>query len=124
MAGFLDRPERPSFGAKLALGDLVAGRPIRWWDVRRRTVSIARSEAFPESSDRRRSRSRDSPDAPGGLWRSETRWIRKIAGMGRYTRNNLIIEGFHTKMEMIQRRAYGFRNFENYRLRVRSLWGG
>ena len=26
--------------------------------------------------------------------------------------------GFHRKMKLIQRRAYGFRNFENYRLRV------
>ncbi|MBM4153621.1 MAG: transposase, partial [Lentisphaerae bacterium] len=26
-----------------------------------------------------------------------------------------------TKMEMISRRAFGFRNFENYRLRVRAL---
>ncbi|MEI6056695.1 MAG: transposase, partial [Lentisphaerota bacterium] len=34
---------------------------------------------------------------------------------------NSITEGFHTKMEMISRRAYGFRNFENYRLRVRAL---
>ncbi|HAT2081793.1 TPA: transposase, partial [Legionella pneumophila] len=25
------------------------------------------------------------------------------------------------KMKLIQRRAYGFRNFENYRLRVRVL---
>ena len=36
--------------------------------------------------------------------------------------------GFHRKMKLIQRRAYGFRNFENYRLRVRVLccrdgWG-
>ncbi|HAT2083655.1 TPA: transposase, partial [Legionella pneumophila] len=29
--------------------------------------------------------------------------------------------GFHRKMKLIQRRAYGFRNFENYRLRVRVL---
>ncbi|HEE0243771.1 TPA: transposase, partial [Legionella pneumophila] len=27
------------------------------------------------------------------------------------------------KMKLIQRRAYGFRNFENYRLRVRVLCG-
>ncbi|MBL7688152.1 MAG: transposase, partial [Bdellovibrionaceae bacterium] len=27
----------------------------------------------------------------------------------------------HNKMEMISRRAYGFRNFQNYRLRVRVL---
>jgi len=51
-------------------------------------------------------------------------WKEEIARMWRYTRNNGITEGFHTKMEMIQRRAYGFRNFENYRLRVRSLCGG
>ena len=29
-----------------------------------------------------------------------------------------ITEGFHRKMKMIQRRAYGYRNFQNYRLRV------
>ena len=39
----------------------------------------------------------------------------------RFTRNNGITEGFHRKMKLIQRRAYGFRNFENYRLRVRVL---
>lgn len=32
-----------------------------------------------------------------------------------------ITEGFHRKMKLIQRRAYGFRNFENYRLRIRVL---
>ncbi|WP_083505156.1 transposase [Legionella santicrucis] len=32
-----------------------------------------------------------------------------------------ITEGFHRKMKLIQRRAYGFRNFENYRLRVKVL---
>ncbi|WP_423202101.1 transposase [Legionella fairfieldensis] len=36
---------------------------------------------------------------------------------------NGITEGFHRKMKLIQRRAYGFRNFENYRLRVRVLCG-
>jgi hypothetical protein len=38
--------------------------------------------------------------------------------MWRFTRNNGITEGFHDKMELINRQAYGFRNFENYRLRV------
>jgi transposase len=51
-------------------------------------------------------------------------WQQEIARMWRYTRNNGITEGFHTKIEMIQRRAYGFRNFENLRLRVRVLCGG
>jgi transposase len=41
----------------------------------------------------------------------------------RFTKNNGITEGFHTKMEMIQMRAYGFRNFNNYRLRVIVLCG-
>ena len=29
-----------------------------------------------------------------------------------------ITEGFHRKMKLIQRRAYGYRNFQNYQLRV------
>ena len=45
-------------------------------------------------------------------------WQEEIACMWRYTKNNGITEGFHRKMKLIQRRAYGFRNFENYRLRV------
>ena len=45
-------------------------------------------------------------------------WQEEIVRMWRFTRNNGITEGFHTKMEVIKRRAYGFRNFENYRLRV------
>jgi hypothetical protein len=32
-----------------------------------------------------------------------------------------ITEGFHNKMELISRQAYGFRNFENYRMRVKVL---
>jgi len=34
---------------------------------------------------------------------------------------NGITEGFHTKIEVLQRQAYGFRNFQNYRLRVRVM---
>lgn len=48
-------------------------------------------------------------------------WSEEIARMWRFTRNNGITEGFHTKMEMLQRQAYGFRNFRNYRLRVRVM---
>ena len=40
----------------------------------------------------------------------------EIARMWRFTRSNGITEGFHNKMETISRQAYGFRNFENYRL--------
>src|SRR5690554_633519 len=50
-------------------------------------------------------------------------WLEPIVRMWRFTKSNGITEGFHTKMEMISRRAYGFRNFENYRLRVLALCG-
>jgi transposase len=50
-------------------------------------------------------------------------WRNEIAAMWRFTRNNAITEGFHTKMEMISRQAFGFRNFENYRKRVKVLCG-
>ena len=48
-------------------------------------------------------------------------WKQEIACMWRFSKNNGITEGFHRKMKLIQRRAYGFRNFENYRMRVRIL---
>ena len=47
-------------------------------------------------------------------------WQEEIVRMWRFSRNNGITEGFHTKMEMISRRAFGFKNFDNYRLRVRA----
>ena len=48
-------------------------------------------------------------------------WSNEIVAMWRFTRNNGITEGFHTKMEVLQRQAYGFRNFQNYRLRVKVM---
>lgn len=50
-------------------------------------------------------------------------WIEPIVRMWRFSRSNGITEGFHTKMEMLSRRAYGFRNFENYRMRVLAQCG-
>jgi transposase len=55
------------------------------------------------------------------LGQTLTSWATEIATMWRFTRNNGITEGFHTKMEVLQRQAYGFRNFKNYRLRVRIM---
>ena len=57
------------------------------------------------------------------LHNSLMEWIDPIVNMWRYTKSNSITEGFHRKMKLIQRRAYGFRNFQNYRLRVRILCG-
>ncbi len=48
-------------------------------------------------------------------------WREEIVRMWRFRKSNGITEGFHRKMKLIQRRAYGFKNFENYRLRVRVL---
>lgn len=50
-------------------------------------------------------------------------WKEPLAAMWRFTRNNAITEGFHRKMKLIQRRAYGFKNFFNYRLRVIAQCG-
>ncbi|MGL5742751.1 MAG: transposase, partial [Legionella sp.] len=44
-----------------------------------------------------------------------------VARMWRFSKSNGITEGFHRKMKLIQRRAYGFRKFENYRVRVKVL---
>jgi len=57
------------------------------------------------------------------LAKTLTSWLEPIVAMWRFTRNNGITEGFHNKMEMISRRAYGFRNFENYRIRVMTHCG-
>jgi len=48
-------------------------------------------------------------------------WREEVVRMWRFTKSNGILEGFHNKMEMISRRSHGFRNFENYRLRVKAL---
>jgi transposase len=51
------------------------------------------------------------------------KWKDEIGRMLRFSRSNGITEGFHTKMEMLSRRAFGFRNFSNYRLRVLAHCG-
>jgi transposase len=48
-------------------------------------------------------------------------WRDGIATMWRFTRNSGITKDFHTEMEVLQRQAYGFHNFNNYRLRVKSM---
>lgn len=55
------------------------------------------------------------------LGRTFYQWREEIVRMWRFRKSNGITEGFHRKMKLIQRRAYGFRNFENYRIRVRVL---
>lgn len=65
---------------------------------------------------------RQAPLAPlVQLGQTLSAWSEEIVAMWRFTRNNGITEGFHNKMELINRQAYGFRNFQNYRLRVKVL---
>ena len=52
-----------------------------------------------------------------------TSWLEHIVRMWRFTKSNGITEGFHTKMEILSRRAYGFRSFENYRMRLLAQCG-
>lgn len=51
------------------------------------------------------------------------KWSEEIGRMLRFSKSNGITEGFHNKMEMFSRRAFGFRNFQNYRLRVLAHCG-
>jgi transposase len=57
------------------------------------------------------------------LAKTLTDWMQEIVRMWRFSKNNGITEGFHRKMKLIQRRAYGFRSFSNYRLRVIAQCG-
>jgi transposase len=47
-----------------------------------------------------------------------SKWFEPIIRMWRFSKNNGITEGFHRKIKGIQRRGYGYRNFQNYKLRV------
>jgi hypothetical protein len=50
-------------------------------------------------------------------------WQEEIVRMWRFKKTNSIVEGMHTRMEELIRRAYGFRKFENFRLRARLFLG-
>ena len=62
-------------------------------------------------------------DALNTLAKTLQSWLEPLARMWRFAKNNGITEGFHRKMKLIQRRAYGFRSFHNYRLRVIAQCG-
>ncbi len=67
---------------------------------------------------------KDSPiDSLRTLGATMYSWRDEIGRMWRFSKTNSITEGLHNKMEMISRRAFGFRNFNNYRLRVLALCG-
>ena len=47
--------------------------------------------------------------------RHSTVAVGEVAAMWRFSKNNGVTEAFYGKTRLIQRRAYGFRNLENYR---------
>lgn len=57
------------------------------------------------------------------LGQTLSEWTEEIVRMWRFSRSNGITEGFHRKMKLIQRRAYGLRSIPNYRLRVIAQCG-
>ena len=61
--------------------------------------------------------------ALASLGKTLSAWKDEVARMWRFSKSNGITEGFHGKMKLIQRRAYGFKSFENYRVRVKVLCG-
>jgi transposase len=66
---------------------------------------------------------RDGLDYAVTLASTLSSWTEEIVRMWRFTRNNGVTEGFHRKMKLIQRRAYGFKSFPNYRRRVIAQCG-
>jgi hypothetical protein len=56
------------------------------------------------------------------LGQTLTSWRQEIVAMWRFIRNG-ITEGFHNKMELINRQAYGFRNFGKLQIaRQGTMW--
>ena len=53
----------------------------------------------------------EAPTEFGKLAETISEWFAPIIRMWRFTKNNGITEGFHRKMKLIQRLAYGYKNF-------------
>ena len=50
------------------------------------------------------------------------RWIGEIIAYFDERTTQGVVEGINNKLKLIKRRAYGFRNFENFRLRSFLTW--
>jgi transposase len=53
-----------------------------------------------------------------------SRWLEPILNYFRQRTSNGVVEGINNKIKVIKRMAYGFRNFESFRLRVLAAWWG
>jgi transposase len=50
-------------------------------------------------------------------------WQKEIVRMWRFSKTNSITEGLHRRVDEILNRAYGMRNFNNFRIRVKAYAG-
>ncbi len=50
------------------------------------------------------------------------RWIGEITAYFDERITNGVVEGINNKIKLIKRSAYGFRNFDNFRIRVLLTW--
>lgn len=67
---------------------------------------------------------RESPFLPmATLGNTLFEWQKEIVRMWRFSKTNSITEGLHRRVDEILNRAYGMRNFENFRIRVKAYAG-
>lgn len=52
------------------------------------------------------------------------RWLEPILNYFHNRTSNGVVEGINNKIKVIKRMAYGFRNFDHFRLRVLAAWWG
>jgi transposase len=128
------RPDRLDPEQRRRLQQLLQAHPalVPIYEMKERLSALLRHKHQSKGCVRRHIRElfaiirqlRDTPfEHAHTLAKTLSDWTEEIARMWRFTRNNGITEGFHRKMKLIQRRAYGFRSFENYRLRVIAQCG-
>jgi transposase len=51
-----------------------------------------------------------------------SRWFGEVAGYFDNKTSNGAVEGINNKLKLIKRLGYGFRNFENFRVRALLPW--
>ncbi len=50
------------------------------------------------------------------------RWLDEIIAYFDYKTTSGVVEGINNKLKLIKRSGYGFRNFENFRVRCLLTW--
>jgi transposase len=128
------RSDRLDPAQKQRLGRLLADQPalVGIYEMKEKLCALLRHKEQSKKACRRHilqlfelinSLKASGLEAACTLAKSLSDWAEEITRMWRFSKNNGITEGFHRKMKLIQRRAYGFKSFPNYRLRVIAQCG-